>query len=264
MLSCSSIPVVFALGAIFLWPTRRMVTQRAWTRGLERLCGIHFTLKLRQPPGFAIRGRMGDYADFHAVTEVFLERAYAIDRLKTKPALIVDAGAHIGMFSLLAGSVFPQSELWAFEPDLENYRLLQGNLEANSIRARCHNAALGDSERETFLAGTTSMGRHIGAPEGQPIRVKKLSDYDLGRYASLLLKIDVEGSEWEVLGDCGPCLPESTVIYIEVHDGPEGLKRLEAFAEKFGFHHRVTREKGRYYESILTRGSFRDKPAHQT
>lgn len=53
---------------------------------------------------------------------------------KIKPNHIVfDIGAHIGAFSLLLSSRLPKGKVFAFEPCLETFEILEKNIEVNSI-----------------------------------------------------------------------------------------------------------------------------------
>lgn len=237
---------------IHFWPGRNPI--RRALRLIVRHRNFKVTLK---NPHATIEGRYADHADFHAVCEVFLERAYDLLSVTVSPTLIVDAGAHIGTFAVLAGLTFPSARLVSFEPDPENFRLLTRNVARNRVRADLQDLALSNFEGQTFLDGPSSMGRRIGATTGRLVPVRRLTKLiDLSRVERLLLKLDVEGAEWTILEDCAADLPESTIIFIETHRGDDDLKRLAQFSCRFGFSHEHTRDKGACHESVLRRGLF--------
>jgi FkbM family methyltransferase len=125
--------------------------------------------------------------------------------------LVVDAGAHVGLFTLVAArAVGPTGQVHAFEPVPANYARLTENVELNSLaNVRLNRVALGDQEGIVSLgidgdmerssgqamSGNYSVGlglRQVSAP------VTTLDDY-LARTAPgcrvKALKMDIEGFE---------------------------------------------------------------------
>ena len=230
-------------------PIRRIVCQVLRNRT--------FCITLRQHKDIQIQGRYKEYADFHAIVEVFIDKVYDLTSINCSPSCIIDVGAHIGTFSLLAAKTFPSAHVVAFEPDPDNFILLQTNIRRNCIKVDSHNYALADFEGKTYLAGPTSMGRHIGATTGHESQVRKLThSVDLNKISRLLLKIDVEGAEWMILADCCNNLPKSTILFVETHGGQTDLERLRALAARYGFQYDHSRSKGEYHENVLRRGEF--------
>jgi len=205
----------------------------------------------------SLEGRYAEYADLHAIQEVFLERAYELAEVVPSPDCLIDLGAHIGTFAVLAGKAFPHARLVAFEPDPDNFTLLERNTRRNGICPEVHLCAIGEGDGIGFLAGPSSMGRRLGPGLGLPVSVRRLSAaVELDAMARLLLKIDVEGAEWAVLRECGDQLPYHTIIFIETHGGAADLNRLRRFATDRGFTFKHARAKGEYHESVLRRGDF--------
>ena len=60
--------------------------------------------------------------------QVFLRGDYDID-FKFHPQIIVDAGAHIGLFSILMKNRFPGARIICIEPDKNNFGTLSKNME---------------------------------------------------------------------------------------------------------------------------------------
>ena len=237
---------------IHFWPGKNLI--RRALRLIFRHRNFRVTLK---NPRATIEGRYADHADFHAICEVFLERAYDLSSVHPNPNLIIDAGGHIGTFAVLAALTFPVARLVSFEPDPDNFRLLIRNVARNGLRAELRNLALANFDGVTLLDGPSSMGRRIGAATGRRVPVRRLSQLlELRRAERLLLKLDVEGAEWSILEDCAADLPHSTIIFIETHGGDDDLGKLSEFSSRFGFLHEHTRHKGQYHESILRRGVF--------
>jgi FkbM family methyltransferase len=136
-----------------------------------------------------------------------------------RPAdVFVDAGANIGYFSVLAASVVgPQGSVFAFEPDPDNYRLLQANAELNGM-ADCITAveaALSDTEGEGRLyLSTDNLGDHQvftgdGPRSSVPIALLRGCDYLAEKTGRIdLVKIDTQGAEYHVVAGLMPLLSE--------------------------------------------------------
>jgi FkbM family methyltransferase len=135
--------------------------------------------------------------------------------LDVRGKVVVDVGAHIGAFSLLAAAQGARRVL-AFEPGEENYRLLAINA-ASCVAIEPHHAAVWRSDRDVACvawrpslnacntgAGSVVEGRTIaGAPfaEGERHDVAAVAlDAIIERAGSVgLLKVDAEGSEYPIL-----------------------------------------------------------------
>jgi len=253
ILSTSSALVPLFQHIIHFWPGRNVIRRALWQVLRKR----EFSLKLKEPNGIRISGRYKDYADFHAICEVYLDRVYELNTVNPTPSVVVDAGGHIGTFALLARSAFPQARVLSFEPDPANFALLQANIRRNNADVQIQECALADFEGISRLDGPSSMGRRINAELGAEVRVQRLSRLvDLRSIDCLLIKIDVEGSEWRILDDCVPHLPESTTIFIETHGGISDLSRIAELASKAGFEFETTNQKADYHEHVLRRGVF--------
>jgi hypothetical protein len=71
---------------------------------------------------------------------------------KKKPKQIIfDLGANSGIFSLVAQSVSPNSEIFAFEPVKVIYERLKNNILMNNYRVTCENLAVSDTDGNTII-----------------------------------------------------------------------------------------------------------------
>jgi len=130
--------------------------------------------------------------------------------------VFVDAGANIGYFTLLAASrVGPGGRVFAFEPDPDNFRLLEANVELNGVTAcvTAVQAALG----ERSGAGRLYLSRHnLGdhrvcaaddARDSLPIAQIPGGEYLAGRAERVdLVKVDTQGAEYHVIAGLMPWL----------------------------------------------------------
>jgi FkbM family methyltransferase len=161
----------------------------------------------------------------------------------------IDIGANIGYDTLLAAHcVGPNGHVHAFEASPSIYRLLENNLKLNNPgNVSTHNVVICDQARavEVYLhpdgnlGGTTIIAdlaqRRSAALEGSvpgmPI-TSVLPEADI--LNARLIKIDVEGAEWQVIQGLASLLPRlsaRTEILIEVNR--DALRRHGATTEAF-------------------------------
>ncbi len=205
-------------------------------------------IHLRNGMRFVIRP--GTY-DLDILYEVIAEGCYLHPgwTLPQSP-VIVDVGAHIGAFSLLASRLWPSGRILAFEPHPDNFRLLCRNLELNRATAviPSNSAVAGQRGRRTLSAITTP---NTGMPslystEGPYLDVQTVSMQDViyrqVRHRVDLLKLDCEGAEYEILQSLNAESFDNLVrVSMEFHPTPahtatEGAGLLERLFSEHGFH----------------------------
>lgn len=160
--------------------------------------------------------------------------------------VIIDVGANVGLFSIVAAHVHPAARVLAIEPLARNLRYLGQNLDENDAQSvEVHSIALTSDRRELDLA----YNEHDGftatafAPPGSSAvhqeRVQSTTLDDLiahieadgGRVA--MLKMDCEGAEHEIL-HASRLLARVQRVGIEIHlndalrQAGHSYERLEA------------------------------------
>jgi FkbM family methyltransferase len=164
---------------------------------------------------------------------------------------VVDAGAHVGYYTLLAARlVGPKGRVYAFEPHPKNYALLKENLAFNGVtQVSAHEKAVSNraSRKELFLGGdslTHSLYQDAEAQASVSVETVALDDFFLleGWPPVDLIKIDVEGAEKEVLDGMRQLSRRNAGLKLVVEFGPGCLSRagvdpqdLFAILEELGF-----------------------------
>jgi FkbM family methyltransferase len=140
--------------------------------------------------------------------QIFIHRCY---RLWPDCRNIVDAGANIGVFSVWTARRLPQCRILALEPFPETFARLQHNIRANDFGSRIETLQLAlsaHSGERAMPTGPQSQRRSLVAEDepnvdGQVVSVPSMTLAELMERHRLtqidLLKMDIEGSEWEVL-----------------------------------------------------------------
>lgn len=169
-----------------------------------------------------------------------------VRRLLKPGALVVDAGAAIGQFTVVAGQT-PGVTIHAYEPSSANLVTLRRNVEANRItdRVAVHQAALAASEGwasfqtapNTFLSQLAP--EHSGG-NGETVPVHTLSG-EMNRLTISqvdILKVNVAGFEADVLAGAMPLLESGRVSLLIVLIGSKVvpiLRRIAALGYAFYF-----------------------------
>lgn len=227
--------------------------------------GLRFVLRelLRRPVVARYRLRAGDFevvirhatADVATLDEVFYSREYdfpspvrrALDSAGPRLS-VVDLGANIGLFDLWVLRHFPEAEVIAVEPDPSNLEVLRQCLALNDRTGRCTLVEAAASSREgtaSFSAGHASLSRL--EPGGGNVTVRTVDVFPHLESADLI-KIDIEGGEWELLADprFGQLAPRALVLEYHPHLAPEGdpAERARGLIAGTGLHVRPASQFG--------------------
>ena len=133
-------------------------------------------------------------------------------KLASRAEVILDVGAHVGVFSLVAGHANSSARVFAFEPVAPTYERLQSNVALNQLKnVRCFQSALSDKDgtAEVFhqpgMTFTASLSREFmnWQPAWSSSMVSVITGDRFVEENSLprvdLLKIDTESTEPQVL-----------------------------------------------------------------
>lgn len=164
-----------------------------------------------------------DTSDFCAYRDVLIckTKSYEPNLPGFRPEVIVDAGAHIGMASILFALKYPSAKIVALEPQRANFAALVRNTAEYKTITPIH-AALWSEDGEVTLGPSKAhvKGAFAIAKNGCET-VRSLTMETLMRETGVdsidLLKMDIEGAEKEVFGDC-EWMSKVNLLAIELHD----------------------------------------------
>lgn len=159
---------------------------------------------------------------------------------------IVDAGSNIGLAALLMAARFPEARILCVEPEPGNLARLYLHLHYNRLKDRCSVKPLALWSRKEkrlqldrrFRDGKDWSTRVI-AGEGniQGITLASLMQQENWDQIDLL-KIDIEGSEKQLLEDpevAGTFLPHTRFLVVEIHPETTDPARVEQTLRRFSF-----------------------------
>lgn len=198
--------------------------------------GVNFKLQLR------------DDTDQSVVAEIFKWREYrsADEIIKgLDKGVILDVGAHIGIFTLYCHALNPLSTIYSLEPNKDNYLILKKHLEDNKIlNAHPRMIALAEKTESRKLAITADNHNHYLAKNNtteQAITVsaKSLADFcHKNRIGQIgLLKMDIESGEYEIFANLKKeefRLIDSVILEYHNYNG-HNYKELEATLRQNSF-----------------------------
>lgn len=157
-------------------------------------------------------------------------------------AVIVDVGAHIGMFAVHAARLVPQGRVEALEPDPENLALLCRNAAGNGLdNVSVHPVAVEGTLGTAVLyqaheswAHSTCAAVAPADAEAVVVAATTLAAFlaEEGIEAVDFLKMNIEGAEYDVLlGAPDEALRAVRLFHVECHpvpghDGRELVERL--------------------------------------
>lgn len=170
-------------------------------------------------------------------------------RLAMRANTVLDIGAHVGYFSLLAGHANPRARVFAFEPLPVIYDRLRHNINLNELsNVTCVSCAVGDvgGDAEFFYApglptGSSLSPRFNVAKAGlQRCTVPVVTLEHFARVHGLgpidLIKIDTESTEPQVLRGMGDILKrDRPTIVCEVLPGLGTGPALEELLGPLGY-----------------------------
>ena len=152
--------------------------------------------------------------------EIFFGKEYDLDL--GNPHFIVDAGAHIGLSSVYFACKYPNATIVALEPEKSNFEMLVRNTRRfANIKPMC--AGLWSRKAHLRIQNQnveTWSFRVVEDVSGQGIPAVGIADVmaEHGITHIDVLKIDIEGSEVEVLKHSASWIGAIGALIIELHD----------------------------------------------
>jgi len=230
---------------------RRVRAFSARLRWMARLTGDRFSaaallLRIKANPEGAHTIRIDGCSvqfrgkDEQALREVFVDREYAFldDGLAAaaEPS-VLDIGAHIGTFAIWCLKANPAARILSVEPDPESVALTHANA-STRVRAGAdwtvRHAAAGarDGDVLRLMVDGPSMSHRVdpsGAVEVESVSLTTLLDQLAPDGGSVdFVKVDIEGSEEDVLCAKPAALDRVGVLVIELHPTLCDTARVDA------------------------------------
>jgi FkbM family methyltransferase len=180
------------------------------------------------------------------VIVVYIRKHYGIIDPSVK--CIVDIGANIGVFMTYAASMAPQAKIYCYEPNPDNYELLNSNISSNNLsyRVSASCVAVGAKNGIRHLNISSDSPRH-SIIHNQQNGIKIVAECisldeiinSLGDESVDILKMNCEGAEYEIFyNTSSEIYSRIKNIRMEFHDfNSEDMngRALESFLIRHGY-----------------------------
>jgi FkbM family methyltransferase len=194
--------------------------------------------------------RKGESSDIYVFFQVFIRDEYfpffsKLEMLGGFTGSCLDAGANVGYFALAMLCRFPACKVFSVEPDHDNYRTLQGNIDRNNfsgVIVPIH-AAIWTENRRLFLI------KNSVEEWAYAVSVNMTSDGEcdaltlstiLNNYSGNgfdVIKIDVEGAEQQLFCDTDFLhgIQLAKIIGLEIHDDKANREKIQDSLRELGY-----------------------------
>ena len=208
---------------------------------LAKLRGQTMVVRLKSlgsGPGIDVRMPSSDFE----VYRQWFESAESSSKPANKVRTVIDAGANIGVSTRVLAERFPHASIIAVEIEDENFALLEKNtrcldridlVQAALWGEDCDLVLEDGQDGENWSFRAVRGSGYDGRPTSRSVtglRVSTLMDrFDLRKVD--VMKIDIEGGEFEVFQDADHWIDRVDAILIELHDhlrpgASDGVKRV--------------------------------------
>lgn len=208
-----------------------------------------FNLKLRNGLKMTLMNR-GNDSDTQVVGEIWFQEIYNKFNFcdLEENAVVLDLGANVGIFSLYISNKNKTCKVYSYEASALNYNYLQKNITINNLNIFAYNYAVtakdkgmvklhihprGSGGNTLYKEASKDSIKYCLIPQinlDKILKINNLNKIDL-------LKMDIEGSEYEVLFNTSDeTFSKINKFVLEIHD-IEGYKRedLILFLRSKGF-----------------------------
>jgi FkbM family methyltransferase len=197
---------------------------------------------VRLKSGLNLRIRSISTTDYGVAFDIFLRGCYRSIEPVAQVKRIVDLGANVGYSCLFWCQQYPEARVTAFEPHPTHVGAIAENLSANrfSDRVTVVEAAAGVAEGRAYLRDAGSSSTVTNNPAGYAVPVVdvfKMLDGTID-----ILKIDIEGGEYGLLGDERFGSIKARAVVVEWHktaDCPDGREWCQDRLGRFGYRTRI-------------------------
>jgi FkbM family methyltransferase len=196
-------------------------------------------------------------SDFKVFRQIFIDLEYKsvihlIGKIDNKKKInVIDIGANIGLSSIFFYANFPNSNIYAIEPDSRNYKFLEKNIKQINKDDNIHTMqrAIWDSSNKylsisrNFRDGENWSRQTVINIDSFGEKIISISLSDLINYFKIngpihLLKMDIEGTEFILFNshDFIQCIKERVIILcLEIHEDVEAKDNIIRKLENIGF-----------------------------
>jgi FkbM family methyltransferase len=188
-------------------------------------------VRLRSPPA-RLRFRPNTI-DLSTFNDVFLRQIYRV--VGDGPInTLIDLGANIGLVGLYVRASNPHAQIFALEPDADNFGLLEQNLPDATVR---RGALWEEDGPVTFARNTPTTGRATATGLGDSVPGFTMATLvaQAGFPQIDLVKVDTEGGERHLFAGDHSWLMRAQRLVIEWHEDARATSGFDRIVPAAGF-----------------------------
>lgn len=161
--------------------------------------------------------------------------------------IVYDAGANVGLYTCLLGSLLDNGRVFSFEPMPSNLKKLEQNIKSNRVPATVYDYALSNRSGRVDLTFSEDEAGYTAVVEGglsnsisvETRTVDELVDKNIIDPPNII-KIDVDGAEYKLIDGLRKTLErgDCRLVYCEIHHGyldDNELQEIVSILENSGF-----------------------------
>lgn len=195
-------------------------------------------------------GKKINYIDFASyqstLNELFIHKIYSF-KCDNETPIIIDCGANIGLSILFFKEIFPKAKIVGFEADPKVFSCLKKNIVGfNFNDVEIINKALWDSKTTLSFYSEGADGGRLEENSSLDKNIIEVQTVCLSEYLYKkidLLKIDIEGAEYQVLLESKELLNNVENLFVEYHsfeDKPQFLNEILDILTNAGFRYYIS------------------------
>jgi|ERR1700683_1373089 len=200
----------------------RMMGRKYHTTTIKRFGTVRIRSKSFDAVTFVkvFRRKEYDISAYGQYSRVIAAYRYILEKGKTP--IVVDAGANAGAATIWFAKLFPQAQVFAIEPDVENAELCRIN--TRSIpNVTVIEAAIGSARGAVTLSNPRRQSWAVQTERSMQGDIEIVTIPDLvsrvqGPAQVFVVKVDIEGFEDDLFAENTKWLDEAEVVIIEPHD----------------------------------------------
>jgi FkbM family methyltransferase len=164
--------------------------------------------------------------DIATAFEIFAAQVYEspIPIATDSVSLIVDLGANVGFSGIFFAYRYPGAKIIAFEPHPEHIKIAGLNLQLNNFSQNVDliNAAASTQTKDAFLTNKGVCSTVVSQEVYGAIPIKLINIFDYLKDMEIdILKIDIEGGEFDLINDHRFEKIKAKIIVLEYHINPD-------------------------------------------
>lgn len=173
----------------------------------------------------AVCVRLGT-TDLKTFSQVFGKLEYDSFNFVRPPEVIIDGGGNIGLAAIFFARKFPSAKIITIEPSAENFEVLKANVAPYPAITAVHAALWNEGGMIDLVdRGSGNWGFETGGdgqehPVVESVKAMTVSEVinEFGLDHIDLLKLDIEGSEREVMADSAEWIGKTRMLIVELHE----------------------------------------------